>query len=252
MPDRSLLKLLCAGGFLMLGAQARPAHAATINEGTLSAQVDGQTPVSASFSTTPYVTPVTSTADDASSTTTPDATGLVFKGTFSQSVDLNTAAPSFAASPADSGDPTAAGQFQIDFNANAGDTYSLFGGETPSEGYGTLSVALYDESTSTSIYSYSNSGTGVVSADSSGGPTAGTLAAGDYVFTLDASLVGPVGEPDLAALTPSDLSPLATLTGSGGITLVSTGVVPEPTAPIVLLTCGGALLLGARRRRRAA
>jgi len=153
-----LRSLLCAVVLLFIGARWEAASAATLNVGTVSASTDGQAPDTETFSSVPYVTPAESTADDASSTVTPDATGLVFKGTFSQTVLSATG--------------SAAGTLQIDFSANAGDTYSLFGSETPTVGTGALGVSLFDNTTSSSIYSYSNSGTLLVTADSSGGPRA--------------------------------------------------------------------------------
>jgi hypothetical protein len=233
MPDQIVRKLSCAGVAILVFFAGRIASAATLNEGTVSASTDGQTPVTETFSSVPYVTPAVSMSaeDDASSTTTPDATGLVFKGTFTQSVDENTS--------------STAGAFQVNFNANAGDTYSLFGSETPTLGTGTLSVSLFDNTTSTSIYSYSNSGTVLVTADGTGGPTAGTLASGDYTFTLDSSM----SAPDLFSETVTpDAVITATLAGSGGITLVS-NVLPEPTMPVVM-AIGAATLLIWRRPRR--
>jgi hypothetical protein len=206
-------------------AGGSPSFGASFTSATVDANADG-IDSQATVNSLPYATPADADADGASSLTTPDFSGLVYKTSFSQTLQTS--------------DDEADGQTAVNFTAGTGDTYSLFGSTVNTGGTSTFSLSLEDDTTEVFAYDQDPE-SGTI------GTTTGSLNDGDaYTFTLfDAISANGITTSDVVADT---IGPFATNTGSGGITLVD-GVVPEPTMTGVVCIAAGALITLRRRRK---
>ena len=219
---RNLKLIVC----VVLSLASTSSFAATF-QGAAAFVSIGTSISSPTINSIPYVTPITISNANGSSTVTPDFTGLVFKTSFSQTIT--------------SGTFEAVGKTDVNFAADAGDIYSLFGSTAPVTGVGMLEVTLFDNTTLATVYR-------AVTGSTTIGNATGSLTGGDiYNFllsdTLDVSQTG--------AVTNSVALPPATNTGSGGITIFPGLSVPEPAAAgTVMVLVGGVLPALGRKRHR--
>ncbi|MGD0814117.1 MAG: PEP-CTERM sorting domain-containing protein [Verrucomicrobiota bacterium] len=203
----------------------------SVDEAISTFDNDGGVTVDGNVNSLPYTTVTTAPDGTVSSTLTPTYSTSSLSVSFSQSIPDNKSSTS--------------GESTIYFTASDAATYSISGSMTMAGGTrlgGELSALLYDESTSTYMYSY----------DYAYGITGAT---GPVTLTADSSQIGSL----TGSLTPGDVYEFDTFdaldnrqgaqTLSGTTTLSLTGSlneVPEP-ATISLLATG---LLGALALRR--
>ena len=218
-------KLSLVVSLLFFGASA-PAFAATFQSATLFASIESISD-STSVPSIPDVAPITISNADGSSTVSPDFTGIVFKTSFAQTINAGTLG--------------ADGKSDVTFQAAAGDTYTLFGSTEPVTGVGNLEVSLVDDTTQQTLYDALTGSTTI-------GSDTGSLTGGNvYEFLLNDKLT----VQQFASAANAIASPLATNTGSGGITILPGIVTPEPaTVGMIMLLVGGVMPVAARRRRQ--